>query len=292
MSSKEIFFAEGGLTTTSANHVANLAKEAYQDLQQQLDNIQFYKKSIRLLDSNAEPYVLENGVKDLGIYEEILLKITNLKSLIAWLREAIKAKEALIKETQRLTTEEICNILGKEYPEYPQPTHTLTEDEYLASLTIKERNEYFHLETFCSVIGSFIHAAGNYNTARKRLSAIIQNPHNVSGSGKDTILTIYEPTVSTEEVDAEFFHLQSVYREHQARLNGIKHKIELAVSTSAEESANNHAKEVAQYTNIVNALEKECTAWKLNKLQEVRDLKITIPNDLQSTFVYVNQLGK
>ena len=49
MEKDKIFFAENGLTSTSANHIANLAKEMYQESVNSLENLQFYDESLTLL---------------------------------------------------------------------------------------------------------------------------------------------------------------------------------------------------------------------------------------------------
>lgn len=45
----KVFFAKEGLTATSANHVANMAKEYAQRISAQADTLRLYSKSARLL---------------------------------------------------------------------------------------------------------------------------------------------------------------------------------------------------------------------------------------------------
>lgn len=293
MDKNQIFFSQDGqgLSSTSANFVANNAKEAYQNIDSILENIQFYETTIKLLDSNAEAYLLEEGITSVD-FEKYLDEKAQLQSLIAWLREAIKAKEEITKSIRILTNEEIIEILNLECPIAPTKDAVLTEDEYLASLSVKERNRYYWLETLCSVYGKFVHPNGNYANARKKLSRVLQKPHVVSGSGKDITITKYTPTVSIDTVDEKFFELQQKYREYQAELNGMKHKMELAISASQDAADTKYQKEYALYSTKLNELNNECVIYKNQRLKEARDLKIIIPNDLQSVYQKVSQMGK
>ena len=47
-----VFFSENGLTSTSANHVANLAKEYVQETESQLANIKLYKSEVALIGTD------------------------------------------------------------------------------------------------------------------------------------------------------------------------------------------------------------------------------------------------
>lgn len=172
-----VFFKKEGeegvaLTSTSANHVANLAKEYIQ----------------------------------------------GVKSLIAWLREGIKAKENLMN--------------GMVKPETPNYGHVLTEVEYYASLPIKKRNRYYQLETEAAVLGKYIHPDGHLSDARKELKDKLQHPHKVDGRGRDALIYTYTPTVDVAEVDNVFFELQKKHREIQAQLNAMKHSCEQAINES------------------------------------------------------------
>lgn len=97
-----IYFSENGLTSTSANHIANLAKEYYQTLETKLDNIKFYDEKISLI-SSSDYKLLRGGITASTLEETTsdLYKIADAKSLIAWLREAIKAKDNLLREIKR-----------------------------------------------------------------------------------------------------------------------------------------------------------------------------------------------
>ena len=46
------FFAAAGLTSTSANHIANLAKEYVQAQSQELENVEFYNSFLTIIGSD------------------------------------------------------------------------------------------------------------------------------------------------------------------------------------------------------------------------------------------------
>ena len=138
MEKDKVFFSKDGLTTTSANHIANMAKEAYKSLETKLNTAVFYTTEIGILGGNASN-TLKEGVDDnflKDIYPD-LMHIAELKSLIAWLREAIKAKERLITEAQGLRDSEIATLLGITLPDAPTSYSRLSEDEVIATWGIK-----------------------------------------------------------------------------------------------------------------------------------------------------------
>lgn len=83
-----------GLTQTSANHLANIAKEMYEALESKLEALRLVSRDFTLA-VNGETYRVENEStpKELSAAAESLKEIASLKAFIAWLREGIKAKE-------------------------------------------------------------------------------------------------------------------------------------------------------------------------------------------------------
>lgn len=120
MEKDKIFLGESGLTSSSANHLANVAKEAYLEIEKSLKDFVLYTKSVSLISSQDEKMVRE-GVNEnyLAGFEAKLDEVAQYKSLIAWLREGIKAKENLYNEMKLTGKEEIAKSLGLKYPELP-----------------------------------------------------------------------------------------------------------------------------------------------------------------------------
>ena len=117
MKKDTIFFtADGkGLTSTSANHIANLAKEMIRNILTSLDEMTFYSTNVSLISGN-KPHTLNQGITDTDVMTVIdkLHEVSAAKSLIAWLREAIKARERLLDETRDLSLEQFAEIEGIE----------------------------------------------------------------------------------------------------------------------------------------------------------------------------------
>lgn len=288
-----IYFSENGLTSTSANHIANLAKEYYQTLEMKLDNIKFYDEKISLI-SSSDSKLLRGGITP-STLEEIksdLYKIADAKSLIAWLREAIKAKDNLLKEVKYLSFGDWCKQNNVECPEMPEMAEILTEDEYLSTLSVKERNRYFQLQTICSVIGQYIHPKGTYSRARKDLKNKMQNPNSLSGSGRDAILYSYTPTITLVSADALFFDLQAKHREFQAELNGMLHKMQQAIDADEVAKRAEHTAKMNECGALIRKYNAEYRKSLKEKEIEISKLKIIIPNSLSEIYNTISELGK
>lgn len=286
-----IFFADKGLTSTSANHVANLAKEYIQQNESILNNITFYQKEVALIGSSSRN-ILQVGVNTVEDIPELLKEVAEAKSLIAWLREAIKAKDRLMQRYEVMADTEYIAANNIKYPNRPVAGNILTEDEYYSNLSIKERNRYYALETEAAVIGKYIHPEGKFATARQELSNYIQKPNSVSGSGRDTVIYSYIPTISIEDVDEMFFKLQTKHREIQAQLNSIKYQCEQAIIASKTEVQEKYALELREYNSAVQNIEAEIEAYKTKKLREIGNYKIVIPDSLVAIYEKVSKLGK
>lgn len=290
MEKDKIYFGEQGLTSTSANFISNQAKEFCQTINEELNNISFVDGEIALVGGNYTS--TKKGVKDVSNLQEKLDQVTKAYSLIAWLREAIKAKENLTKETTKKELLIWCQDNNKEYPQLPEPTPVLTEDDILATWSIKDRNRYLSLNTKVSVYGKFIHPTGPYSTARKELKERINNPVDYTESGRDTIIHKYVPSLDTKTVDDEFFTLQSTWRKAQAELNGYKHKIQLAMDESLNKSNTKYSQDYAEYERKSQAVHAEFKAWKDKTLQEIANLKIIIPAELTIIYQLISSLSK
>lgn len=288
-----VFFGESGLTSTSANHVANLAKEYIQNLESVVNGVELTNISVKLLDSDNDNIInLGMSVNDMLKLPESLDAICKAKSLIAWLREAIKTKEALLGDLYATSITEWIRENHISLPEQPVEEHILTEKEYYSSLPIKERNRYYQLETQSAVLGKYIHPDGPFSIARKTAEQAARTPHKIEGSGRDTLIYSYSPSVSSQEVDAMFFDLQKKYREAQAQLNSMKHECEVAISKSTNEVNTTRAIQLEAYNNAFDMQSARFKEWKERKIQEYSNLKIVIPDSLKEIYTKINSLGR
>ncbi|WP_347294185.1 hypothetical protein [uncultured Duncaniella sp.] len=290
-----IFFSQdgSGLTSTSANHIANMAKEMVREVESSLAGLTFYSTSVSLIGSdNINTLKQGNSKDDLEQVQHKLMKIAKANSLIAWLHEAIKAKERLLSEVERMTVKEYMDLKGIDPIILSEPLHVLTEDEYYASQTIDQRNRYYELEALAAVLGKAIHPNGALADARVSLNEKIRNPKDVNGEGRDALIYSYTATVQPEEVDGVYFKLQKRFREVQADVNAMKFECQKAVKTSQIESQIANAEATAKRNAQIIQVTADLNAYIKQRTREIADWKIMIPQSLKGIYDEVSHLGK
>lgn len=290
-----IFFSTDGrgLTSTSANHIANMAKEMVRGIEAWLEGLQLYSTSVALIGSdNEKPLTVGAAAADLESVTGRLRAVAKAKSLIAWLREAIKARERMLDEVEVYSLEDYCRDRGIDLPKPPQMGKALTDDEYYASLSVAERNRYYELETLAAVIGEAIHPGGSLANARESLAHRLQAPNEVSGNGRDTLIYTYTPTVAPESVDDLYFRLQKLHRETQASLNSIKFECEKAVKASQLAAKTEYVNATKAYSERLEVLRAELSKYRSEQSRAIGDYKIVIPESLRSIYDEVSHLGK
>lgn len=276
MKKDEIFFAENGLTTTSANHIANIAKEKYQVLMKKLTGLEFYDSKVVSLIGSSEAFLSE-GITDLSNIKKDLLDIAKLKSLIAWLREAIKAKEALRQEALSSTYNLVKPIL-------PLEEDPITEEDVIGSWSIKKRNRYYYLDSVCATIGTYIHPGQPFAVARDNFTEKLSKPRKTSGSGRDMVIYTYTPSVSQEEVESTFMDLQETYRNYQSELNSLKYEIKETVKASKIDCMNKNNIAYATYSTEQQKYTNELALLREKEAARISHLKIVIPDALQDIY--------
>jgi hypothetical protein len=277
---KQQFFGDKGLTATSANHIANLAKEAYERLEAKLNTTSFIRETITVIGSTAETNVKLSQAGLITLAPNILKEICEYKSLIAWLREAIKEKENLFKANKLWVSDEYTEHMKNR----PQCEDYLTEQDVIESWTVAEQEDYLSLETICAVVGKYIHPNGPLSKAKTELSNRINKPVTTECSGRDTIIRRYYPECTEEEVNNLFFSLQKNHREYQARLNGIKHKIDMTIREDVQKKDEAYKKALQEFNNKAEELIVADKLTREEKHKEIEALKIVIPNDLKSVY--------
>lgn len=290
-----VFFSTDGqgLTSTSANHIANLAKEMIRGLEASLSSLSLYSTSVSLIGSDKSNLLAQGaGDSELIDVQRKLHAIAKAKSLIAWLREAIKAKERMLKEVESMSTDDYIKLKGLQPLKFPTRGEALTEDDYYASLSLDERNRYYELETLSAVLGKAIHPDGAFANARDNLISRMSHPRDVKGDGRDTLIYSYIPTVDPQEVESLYFILQKQYREAQARLNAIKFECQKAVKESEVAVATEYARKIDEVDNYAKRVSADKAAYIKERVREIGDYKILIPQSLQGIYEEVSHLGK
>lgn len=288
-----VFFSENGLTSTSANRVANLAKEFIQSIESDVQNVQFYNSEVALIGT-SEKNLIEQGITDdeLKRIPNGLQQIWEAKSLIAWLREAIKARKSLLDAVEKMTLEQYAAENGIELPKCPEHRKTATAESVYAELSVKERNRILSLQAKAATIGKYIHPDGRFADERKKFYDKTRNQHQVKGEGRDTLLYTYTPSCDPDTLEDVFFELQKIHRETQAELNKIEHEVNDKIRNDEMEEAATYAADYSQYRGRMNELEANLHSYKLAESKRIGALKIVIPHDLQDIYDTVNSLGK
>ena len=287
-----VFFGEKGLTSTSAQHVKDMAGHMNENLKSQLNGIRFVTDEVKLLGSQSKE-VLAKGwdVTQLEQVDATLDTIAQVQSLQAWLGEAIQVKNILSHhiQTYTFTTWMIDN--GLELPQ-TKDVQILTEVEWLDSLDIKTRNRYLTLQTICAVYGQFIHPKMPMDKAKKYLQTRLNEPVEVTGSGRDSLVYYFTPSVEQSKVDEVYYQLQAKHRAAQAEFNKLKHEYEIAADEyrqkqiDANEEIRIRSKALKdEYLNQYQKEHQEMTV-------KIRGLKIQIPDHLKGIYETVNKLGK
>ena len=256
-------------------------------IEKDLDNIRFYNKDMQLIGT-SERQIISEGTKDVSDIINKLDKIAKLKSLIAWLREALKAKDRLFKEVETMSYDDF----GLEVPEQPNRPVYLTEDDVISTWNIKQRNRYFYLETLCAQIGKYIHPDGVFSHERERMYDAIHNPREVIGGGRDTIVYTYTPSIDSSKIEDKFMEMQNLYRSYQAELNSMKHEIETTLENDKKEKDFNFQHEYLVWSNKMVDINNQLKVSKNEKLSDLQKLKIIIPDSLKPIYEEVSALGK
>lgn len=282
------FFGERGLTSTSANHIANKAKEMFTAIEQSNKNFTFLNVIYKVIDK--ESYTI-TGNADEKVFVTIksnLKKVGKLKALIAWLREAIKLKSDTIATVSNYVVNLYAADFGKEFP--IRPVEFRPDEEYAMKqiFDIDKRQRYLELEAQAANIGSFIHRNGTLSNARKEFNERRDHTY-VQGEGTETTFITYVAKITPELMETSFMELQEMQRSVQAELNGMKNEVELKLLDLQKDFKSKFRKETDEYNKKVSELSQELEDFIKKETQEIANLKIVIPENLKSIYEEVDK---
>ena len=282
---KNSMLGKDGLTITSANHLANIAKEMYEALVSKLESLKFYSRDYMLAIAGKTFRVENESEKsELGTLASGLKEIGALKSLIAFLREGIKAKNEMSSDAAFEEHVEELIKSGREDLKKPVAKKEVAFEEELSKLTAEQKARYYALEAKCATIGSFIHPEGAFAKARKDFLEHTKDPIKVMGKGQEAEINTYSSSFTAEEIDAVFFELQKEYRNYQAEFNKLKAEVDEKVAEANREIANDN---LAAMKLWVDTRKVERTLYDT----EVKALKVVIPQNLREVYEKVNAVA-
>jgi len=295
-----VYFANEGMTSSTANFYANIAKELQKAAAERLDNVKFFQTSVAVIGSN-EKQLMSGGTRDLTFVTSDLQLIASMNAFCAWVREAIKEKEAQQGVINRIDIEDWLKSNGIEIPvapEYPRDPISVSEESVINSWDINKRNKYLRLEAFAATYGKYIHPDGAYSKARKKAHTALNNPITKEGTGRDMVLYYTEPSVAIEDVDGLFLALQSEYRGYEKELNQMKAEIKETVNgltrglyTTHQVALDNWKEKHREYSALWTDLRAKFTTWRTSELERISNLKITIPDNLKETFFKIKEIA-
>ena len=295
-----VYFAKEGMTSSTANFYANIAKELQKAAAERLDNVKFFQTSVAVIGS-TEKQLMSGGTHDLAFVTSDLQLIASMNAFCAWVREAIKEKEAQQSAINRIDIESWLKSNGiaiPEAPEYPRDPISVSEESVINSWDINKRNKYLRLEAFAATYGKYIHPDGAYSKARKKAHTALNNPITKEGTGRDMVLYYTEPSVAIEDVDGLFLALQSEYRGYEKELNQMKAEIKETVNgltrglyTTHQVALDNWKEKHREYSALWTDLRAKFTTWRTNELERISNLKITIPDNLKETFFKIKEIA-
>ena len=312
----EIFFAkegEKGITSSSANYLANMATELLESFNNNMRNLSFIDKKVSIVGSDSA--ILASKGIELKKFEDIPIAIdeaSKLYAFIAYIREAIKAKEDEIATARKYSFNDWLtdnNITLEEYPEMltkPRLPEVVTESDVLEKWSIAERNLYWQYEAVASTYGKLIHKDGAINIARDDMKTMLANPVVTTGQGRDTTVYYYSESLSEDKVESTFLELQNTYRIAEKSLNSLKYKIkeemnaltlerEIEYKANLEEYKKNlfeFNKKVEEINNNKAELQGKYREYLTELVNKTSKLKIVIPNALTGIFHKLDSLGK
>lgn len=294
-----VFFGENGLTSTSATHLCNIAREYLKNLESYLNSVTFISESIYVLGT-SDKAVLSEGfeISDLKEIEDTLNTCGQLNTFIAWVSEAIKAKEEESNKIAKIGIIEFCKLFPEyAYDDYVSSSSIGEEENYksksLGDLTISVRFKYLKEEAFTATIGKYIHK-GALDKAYKEALKTVHSKCKAQIKSDNNSIVIEEKVSSApiEDIEKLLLELQSRRRNHEKELNSIKSKIEEGVSYYRETD-----RLARQAHNLEVASKMKEAALAYNKFIEeenkkIKNLKIIIPDGLKPIYEKLNSMDK
>lgn len=295
-----VYFSKEGMTSTTANFYANIAKELQNAATERLNNVKFFKTSVAVIGS-ADKQLMSTGNVDLDFIIPDLDIVSSYNAFCAWVREAIKEKDNQIAEVNRTSLDEWASANGIELPKAPQVPKdpcVFTEQDVLNTWDINKRNKYLRLEAFAATFGKYIHPDGAFSKARKKAHTALNNPITKEGAGRDMVLYYTEGTVDIKQVDDLFMALQDKYRSYEKELNQLKAELKEVANKVTCDNNDRYQNQLDEYRALHREYAAQCSnlraqfnTWRTTEVERISKLKITIPDVLKPVFSTIKAIG-
>lgn len=303
MKIESVFFSkegEKGLNETSAAHLCALADQIKATDEMFIRHISLINKYIQIIGSTAKPHQAQIGYTSEQLKElsTKLQRIGRMNSFISWFSEARKTLEGLKREAQNLDFNDYVKETGIEVPEKPSRQEEIdcpTLQDVIDDMNVKDRQTYLELEARAAALGKTIHPDGSFEKARSKMHEVERKPFETNGLGRETVITEYRPSVSSEEVDELYNTLEKEYRKVQQSLNHMKSDLrkeldarKLAHKQNNERKAYEFRKAMEAYDAEMDILINKYAMWQDEINTQLSKVKFCIPKALESVVIELN----
>ena len=293
-----VFFENGFMTSTEAQNICNIAKEAVTNEHERLSAVSFYDTEIASIISPEAFIKTKISPNDISWISESLDKIGRYNALNAWLKEAIKAKEEAMDEVDIMDVTTLDFYEDYIKPEEPTMCYnSFDEEQIMSEWSADKLNRYYTLNSEAAVIGKYIHDSGAIAKARKDLVNKMANPSTVSGQGRETIVYKYIPSVDTEVVEGIYMSLLAKHRKLNAELNSLKAEIKETINKKNIEASiafrDKHTEweyKISEYYSLVKQRDAKINEYKISEKERISKLKINVPSSLMDTYKEIKAL--
>lgn len=293
-----VFFENGFMTSTEAQNICNIAKEAVTNEHERLSAVSFYDTEIASIISPEAFIKTKISPNDISWISESLDKIGRYNALNAWLKEAIKAKEEAMNEVDIMDVTTLDFYEDYIKPEEPTMCYdSFDEEQVMSEWSADKLNRYYTLNSEAAVIGKYIHDSGAIAKARKDLVNKMANPSTVSGQGRETIVFKYIPSVDTEVVEGIYMSLLAKHRKLNAELNSLKAEIKETINKKNIEASiafrDKHTEweyKISEYYSLVKQRDAKINEYKISEKERISKLKINVPSSLMDTYKEIKAL--
>lgn len=293
-----VFFENGFMTSTEAQNICNIAKEAVTNEHERLSAVSFYDTEIASIISPEAFIKTKISPNDISWISESLDKIGRYNALNAWLKEAIKAKEEAMDEVDIMDVTTLDFYEDYIKPEEPTIGYdSFDEEKVMSEWGADKLNRYYTLNSEAAVIGKYIHDSGAIAKARKDLVNKMANPSTVSGQGRETIVYKYIPSVDTEVVEGIYMSLLAKHRKLNAELNSLKAEIKETINKKNIEASiafrDKHTEweyKISEYYSLVKQRDAKINEYKISEKERISKLKINVPSSLMDTYKEIKAL--
>ena len=293
-----VFFENGFMTSTEAQNICNIAKEAVTNEHERLSTVSFYDTEIASIISPEAFIKTKISPNDISWISESLDKIGRYNALNAWLKEAIKAKEEAMDEVDIMDVTTLDFYEDYIKPEEPTMCYdSFDEEQVMSEWSADKLNRYYTLNSEAAVIGKYIHDSGAIAKARKDLVNKMANPSTVSGQGRETIVFKYIPSVDTVVVEGIYMSLLAKHRKLNAELNSLKAEIKETINKKNIEASiafrDKHTEweyKISEYYSLVKQRDAKINEYKISEKERISKLKINVPSSLMDTYKEIKAL--